>query len=363
MATLLRMEPGSSVVRVTHLNLCRDFRGGERQMLELMLALRPSVTNRCLVRRDGPFHRRLIPVDGVEVVGVANSPLAALMRASDTDLLHVHDGRSVPVGALRSLLSHTPFVVTRRVLRIPDAGAATRWCYGRAAAVVTVSDAVAADMRGYDARLRISTIADCAPRLEADPSVTARLRAELGGDLIIGHVGALEDASKGQSTLIEAVRIMGERARNMRFVLIGGGKDKAALRARAAGLPNVHLTGWVDNVADYYALMDLFVFPSRFEALGSSLLEAMSFGVPVVATTVGGIPEIVRDGVEGLLVGRDDVQAIADRIQRLAQDGALRRSLGASAQARTQAYSAQRMMLQYLELYRRITAAAPSGEH
>ena len=275
-------------MRVTHVNLCRDFRGGERQMLELVLALRPSVTNRCVVRRGGEFHRRLSAIDGLEVAAVVGSPLAALAQTSHSDLIHVHDGRNVPAGALRSVLSRTPFVVTRRVLRPPGTGPATRWCYGRAAAVVAVSEAVAAGMRRYDARLRVSTIADCVPHLEANAEVTARLRAEVRGELVVGHVGALDDASKGQSTLIEAVQILGERARNMRFLLIGDGEDAAALRTRAAGLPNVSLVGRVDNVADYYAMMDLFVFPSRYEALGSSLLEAMSFGVPVVATTVGG---------------------------------------------------------------------------
>jgi glycosyltransferase involved in cell wall biosynthesis len=227
---------------------------------------------------------------------------------------------------------------------------------------VAVSDAVAAGMRGYDARLRVSTIADCVPCLEADANATARLRAELGGDLVIGHVGSLDDSIKGQSALIEAVRILGPRARDMRFLLIGDGKDEAALRARAADLPNVRFIGWVDNIADYYAMMDIFVFPSRYEALGSSLLEAMSFGVPVVATIAGGIPEIVRDGTEGFLVAMDDARAIADRILRLADDAALRRRLGAQAHARAQAYSAQGMMLRYLELYRTIGTVDRSGE-
>jgi len=278
----------------------------------------------------------------LDVVPVANSPLAALARTSGTDLVHVHDGRGVQVGALRSVLSHTPFVVTRRVLRIPTSSLATHWCYGRAAAIAAVSDAVATGMREYDRRLPVTTIHDCTPRLEANAT------------------GALDDACKGQSTLIEAVRMLGARAQDMVFLLIGNGKDEAMLRVRAADCPSVRMTGWVDNVADYYAMMDIFVFPSRYEALGSSILEAMSFGVPVIATTVGGIPEIVRDGVEGLLVAPDDAPAIADRVLRLAGDPELRRRLGAQARVRAQEYSARRMTLEYLDLYRSVTAVGHS---
>lgn len=338
-------------MRVTHVNLSKAFRGGERQTLELMLALGEAVHSRCIVRRHGAFHARLSGVPGVTVVPVANSLPAALCASGAADLVHVHDGRTVPVGALRSALSGTPWLVTRRVLRTPGSNAATRWCYGRAGAIVAVSAAVAQAMRAYDPRLPLRTIHDCVPRLQADPGVSARLREEAGGGFLVGHVGALEDANKGQRVLLDAARLVALRDPGIRFLLVGDGRDEYALRALAADLPNVRFAGRVDNVADYYAAMDVFAYPSRYEALGSAILEAMSFGVPVVASRVGGIPEIVRDAVDGFLVPVNDPHALAARILELAGDAALRRRLGVEARARTGAFSAHDMARRYLALY------------
>jgi glycosyltransferase involved in cell wall biosynthesis len=89
----------------------------------------------------------------------------------------------------------------------------------------------------------------------------------------------------------------------------------------------------------------------------------MSFGIPVVSTAVGGIPEIVREGVEGFLVAADDAPAVADRVLRLGNDPALRRRMGARARARAQEYSTQRMALRYLDLYRSLTATGPAAAH
>jgi glycosyltransferase involved in cell wall biosynthesis len=321
-----------------------------------MLALGQAVHSRCIVRRNGAFHRRLSEVPGLEVIPVANSPLAALFATRAADLVHVHDGRSVPAGAFRSAVSGTPFLVTRRVSRIPGSSWATRWCYARAGAIVAVSAAVAQGMRAYNPRLSVRTIHDCVPRLQADPGVSARLRDDVGGELLIGHVGALIDANKGQRVLLEAARLVAARNAGIRFLLVGKGKDESELKALASDLPNVRFAGWVDNIADYYGAMDVFVFPSHYEALGSAILEAMSFGIPVVASRVDGIPEIVRDTVDGFLVPANDPRALAERVLELAGNAALRQRLGTQARDRAQEFSAHNMMRQYLDLYRELTS-------
>jgi glycosyltransferase involved in cell wall biosynthesis len=349
-------------LRVTHVNLSKDFRGGERQTLELILALGETVHNRCIVRRDGPFHERLTGAPSVEVVPVANSPLAALRATTETDLIHIHDGRTVPIGAVRSAWSGTPFLVTRRVTRVPSSSFVTRWCYSRAGAIAAVSDSVARVMSAYAPRLSVRTIHDGLPELHANAGASMRLRDEIGGELLVGQVGALVDRTKGQRVLLDAARLIAARNASVRFLLVGDGKDESALRGLASDLPNVRFTGWVDNVADYYGAMDVFAFPSRNEALGSAILEAMSFGLPVVASRVGGIPEIVRDGVEGFLFHENDSNALAERILDLAGNVELRRRLGEQARDRAREFSVRRMMLQYIDLYRELTSIRnPTG--
>jgi glycosyltransferase involved in cell wall biosynthesis len=142
------------------------------------------------------------------------------------------------------------------------------------------------------------------------------------------------------------------------FVLVGAGPDDGALRAEAAGLANVHFAGQVADVGNYLAAFDVFLYPSRHEGLGSALLDAMAFGLPVVATRVGGIPEIVRSVVNGFLVEPDDIAALAAALLTLEADPDLRARIAAANRAHARGYSAAAMTERYINLYRAILPAA-----
>ncbi len=144
-------------------------------------------------------------------------------------------------------------------------------------------------------------------------------------------LGRLEEA-KGVSTLLEAFAIVRKRHPRARL-LLGGEGDRARYEelARRAGLGDaVHFLGWVDGDAkrQLLARAAVFVLPSRYEGQPMGLLEAMSFGVPCVATRVGGIPDIINDGRNGLLVRVGDVDDLAEAISRLLGAPHLRRELG-----------------------------------
>ena len=123
------------------------------------------------------------------------------------------------------------------------------------------------------------------------------------------------------------------------------------MKEEAEGLSNIRFVGWTDRLSDYYSAMDLFLFPSRSEALGSAVLEAMSFGVPVVASDVGGIPEIVQPGVNGFLIDSTDVNAWAHRVERLCNDSCLRTRLAQNAEVTAAAFSPEAIAEQYYSLY------------
>jgi glycosyltransferase involved in cell wall biosynthesis len=99
--------------------------------------------------------------------------------------------------------------------------------------------------------------------------------------------------------------------------------------------------------------MDVFLFPSRTEALGSAMLEAMSYHLPIVASNVGGIPEIVRHGREGILCGKDDRRGFEDALLKICNDVNLRKRLGDAACARARQFSPERMAAEYTRVYRR----------
>ncbi len=346
-------------MQVTHINLAREFRGGERQTLALCEALAQGepasgIRQQLVCRRDAPLHARAASSGVLKTVPVANSPLRALGATAGCDLVHVHDGRSVQVGALRSLLSNTPFLFTRRLARAPSDARLTRWAYGRAGAAVGVSEAVASALRSWPFAGEVQVIHDCLAPMAVDAAQAQRLREESGAQLIIGHVGALDDATKGQRAVLAAARALAASHPNVQFWLLGSGPDEAVLKTLAADLPNVRFHGWAANIGDYYRAMDVFVFPSRFEALGSSVLEAMSQGVPTVAWATGGIPELVDDGINGLLVPSGDESGLIAALQRMLDNAPLRARCGQAARASSARFSPQAMAQQYAVLYRRL---------
>ena len=173
---------------------------------------------------------------------------------------------------------------------------------------------------------------------------------------------------KGHDVLIDAAVDVLRRFPDARFELVGGGPGLAALRTRAADRGVAHAVDFVgscDDVPARLAAADIFVLPSRSDAFPNALVEAMATALPVVASAVGGIPELIEDGRTGLLVPPGDASAVADRLCRLMTDAALGARLGAAARADVEGrYSFDRMVaafeLLYLtELSRRGVVARP----
>jgi glycosyltransferase involved in cell wall biosynthesis len=126
------------------------------------------------------------------------------------------------------------------------------------------------------------------------------------------------------------------------------------------GLSNVTFTGFVDNVGDYLAAFDLFILPSKTEGIGGILLDAMDQALPIITTRVGGVPEIVRDEENGLLIDAGSTEQLEDAILHLYTDPELRVRLGARGREFSRDFSADEMSRKYLALYERALANAPA---
>ena len=165
------------------------------------------------------------------------------------------------------------------------------------------------------------------------------------------------DSHKGQRQIIAVARELARSAPDVSFLLVGAGRDEAALREEARDLPNLHFAGEVGDVGNYLAAFDIFLYPSRHEGLGSVLLDAMTFGLPMVATAVGGIPEIVQHGVNGLLCDVDDIAGLAAALLTLRADADLRRRMAAANRERAGKFSPAAMTERYIEVYRGLLPA------
>jgi glycosyltransferase involved in cell wall biosynthesis len=176
-------------------------------------------------------------------------------------------------------------------------------------------------------------------RLGVDPMLFSPLpiRAPQGVFEIL-CVGRLTPA-KGQHLLIDAVDRLTRQGRRVLLRLVGDGPDYASLKAcadRLASSESVVFEGAVnqDRIRGIYATADVFCLPSFAEGLPVVLMEAMSMQIPCVSTTIAGIPELIRDGIDGILVSASDVGALVEAIARLMDDGELRNRLALNGRAR-----------------------------
>jgi glycosyltransferase involved in cell wall biosynthesis len=163
-------------------------------------------------------------------------------------------------------------------------------------------------------------------------------RRELGvADLLVGAIVARIDGRKGHATLLHALRRLKEQGVELAVLVIGDGREREAIEALGKQFMLEGMLKFLGSRSDVDRLLqaaDFFVLPSDTEGLPMSLLEAMSHGLPIVATRVGGIPELIGDRVEGLLVPSGDASALARAILELYEQQPLRERLGVAALAR-----------------------------
>ena len=210
--------------------------------------------------------------------------------------------------------------------------------------IICVSDAVKQVVMERE-RIREDRVVVIRNGVEPFPDVgkeSAETRKELGLEghhLVVGMVANFNRSVKGVSLFLDAVPQIVQAVPDARFLLLGRGKEEKALRGKARSMgiePYVLFAGYRNDIHRYYAIMDVSALTSFSEGLSITLLESMRCGVPVVATRVGGNPEVVVDGVTGYLVPPGDVPAFASRTVELLLDKDLRRRMGEEARRRVE---------------------------
>ena len=348
-------DPRASVnVLIAHINLAKGYRGGERQAELLIRALGELGQEQVLIARANcPLAERLADA-GIEI-RQCSGLLAAFRATRRADVVHSHEGRGVYAAWLRNEISGTPYIITRRVNNPLGDSWLPRRAYTRAAFVASVAADVARIVQEFDERIKSCVIHSSSSGLPVDPANVKSIRDRFPGKWIVGNVGALDNAQKGQEYIIEVARRLQSSRPELQFLLVGGGDDEAMLRDLAGDLDNVSFTGWVDNVGDHLAAFDLFILPSNKEGIGGILLDAMDRALPIIASRVGGLPEIVEDGQNGLLIDPRQPDQLEQAILRLYDDPDLRRTMGARGREFSRDFTAAAMAERYLDLYRQAT--------
>jgi glycosyltransferase involved in cell wall biosynthesis len=348
--------------------------GGERSLLALLERLdRRRFKPVAVAPTEGPLPRALRALD----VPVAPDPGDEMKRSEwvrDQAIALMH-ANSLAMGCRIGPVSRRTGVPSvahvRDIMRL---GGDRRAALNLNRALVAVSRAVAralvaASVPGSRIRVIPNGIDPdaAAPRSDAGK----RLRAELGLAMtcpVVGTVGQI-CLRKAQDVFLEAAAHLAREAPEVRFVIIGSrfsGKAEsrefeAALVTRARRAPlagKVHFLGWRDDAAELIAGLSVLAHPAHQEPLGRVLLEALAAGTPIVATDVGGTPEIVDHEDSGLLVPRGDARALAGGVKRLLNSGSLADHLARNGRARVrERFSPATMTRAVQSLYEEVLAA------
>jgi glycosyltransferase involved in cell wall biosynthesis len=247
------------------------------------------------------------------------------------DVLNTHSGHDSIVAGTAGRLAGTPLVVRTRHLALPISSLATyTWIPHRVIAVsryvrqYLISAGVAAG--------RVQTIYDGIPNPESSGQSSLRAELGLGPDAVIGCTVAIMRDKKGHEDLIEAAEPLLAARPNLHFVMAGDGDTFARITemVESRGLRGrIHLLGFRTDIPNVLRGCDFFVLPTHQEALGQSFIEAMAAGLPVIGTSVDGVPELIEPDANGLLVPPKDPAALRAALVTLIDDPALRARLGA----------------------------------
>lgn len=367
-------------MRTLHVDTEVAWRGGQRQVFLLVEGLvRRGVSAALAAPANVSLYERACRAGiTVEALSARNDAdpfavmrLAGLLRRERFDILHCHTGRAHGIALLARPLvprSRRPKIIVSRRVAFASASHLTRWKFAGVDRVIAVSEAVKHGLvaAGLDPG-KIAVVRDGIPLDEAspDPAERDRVRRLLNlapTDRLILNVAHL-GAEKGQSDLIAASARIHAARPDARVAIVGGGELRAKLERQAAkaGGGKILFAGFwpPEQISSLLAAATVFVLPSRQEGLGSVLLEAMAAGIPVVAASTGGIPEIVCDGSTGLLVPPGHPAALADAVIRLLNDPALAASLSAAGlKFVREAGSADRMVEETMHVYRELASAS-----
>lgn len=306
--------------------------------------------------------------------------LASLIRELRPHILHTHTAKAGAVGRIAALLAgraRPPIVVHTfhgHVLRgyfDPVRTALFRLLERRLARVTTALVAVSPEVRDDLVALRVApperfTVIrlgiELRERVGGGSDGRAQARRMLGippHRFTVGWIGRMT-AVKRTEDVLAAFRLLRERGTDACLCLVGDGPDRDHVEKRAAELGVVRhclFLGYQDEVAPFYAAFDALVLPSGNEGTPVSAIEALAAGKPVVATRVGGVPDVVRDGEDGFLVDPGDVGALADRLALLAARPDLRRRMGERGRERVLSrYAVERLLQDTDRLYRSLLA-------
>jgi len=260
--------------------------------------------------------------------------ICKMIRDGNYDVVHVNNTFTYQAPTLiGARLARTPVVA--HVRNPVDNGGLARWLLCAIDRLVCVNDALRQSLAESTTGLAVVTCRDAVEEITFSKEVSGALRQALASDedLLVGSLGRLE-TQKGFTFLVQAADLVIARMPNVKFAIAGDGSERGHLEAliRALGIEkSFSVLNFRSDVGNFIQALDVFVVSSIWEGGPLTALEAMQLGKPIVTTSVGFMPELIRDHENGVLVPVSNPEALAQGILELCQNEELRSSLGGAA--------------------------------
>jgi glycosyltransferase involved in cell wall biosynthesis len=361
---------GKDTLNILHIDTEKEWRGGQQQVIYLLQGLLVKQISTSLVCQPssslanfcGAQNLSFYPVRMYgELDVVAAFKIARIARRHEFNILHLHSAHAISIGLLTKLFYSNPRLVgVRRVdfhinnnilsrLKYRNRFMDRIVCISEGIKNVLVEDGVAPekiamirsgiDISKFDSKTKVDNVRE---RFKIPENHT-----------IVGTVAAMV-GHKDYPTLLQAASLVIQQIPKVTFLAVGDGKDFDSIMRLSQQLKlgeRFIFTGFQQNVGSFLKSFDIFVMASKMEGLGTSILDAQSVGLPLIATRTGGIPEIVHHTQNGLLVPPQDPAALAVAIIELISNESKRISLGRKAKENVRNFSIDKTIEVTLRLY------------
>jgi len=367
-------------IRILHLSTERTWRGGEQQIAYLIESSREKGIEVTVAARPGSAFEQWCNDQHVPAFPVAfangldlGSALAIkrICRKINASLVHIHSGKGLSIAYLSVLMGmKVPLVVHRRVdFPIKESGfSLAKYNHNSVKRIICVSQAIA-DMVKRSVRFsaRVKTVysgIDFARFNEVSKSYY--LHDELGLDHsihLVANVSAVAPHKDYHTFINVAAKVLSER-RDVCFLIVGDGELLQEMKARVKNLrieDNVIFTGFRDDIPLLLREIDIFLLTSETEGLGTTIIDAMYNAIPVVATSAGGIPELVENEKTGFLSEIRDVGGLAESVNKLLDNNTLAKNMGELARIKSLHFSKEKMASRVIEIYKELLGEDPNN--
>jgi L-malate glycosyltransferase len=357
--------------KILHLSSEMTWRGGEQQMAYLIeeLEKQRKIQQFVFVKKNSAF-AKYCKTQGLSFVSVglrgewdiaAALEIKRFCRSQNIAVVHAHSSHAHGLAVLSAQLGNAcPIIVSRRVDFSVSKNFLSGIKYNTPAIkkFICVSqlayDILVSSLRSADKCIVIHDGIDLNRFSKKNSANVLREEFNIRDEIkIIGNIAALE-IQKDYFTFVETVKILKEKKMPFKFFIVGAGSQQKAIEEKIQAYDlgdSVILTGFRSDIENILSSLDILLFTSEMEGLGSTVLDAMAAKIPVVATRAGGIPEIIRNGENGLLSDVKDASSLAENVQLLLQNESLKNKIIQQAYEDVQHFSKEKMASETLRVY------------